>query len=100
MDDETDENAAIATLERVAYRLDRVLAETYRVRAYTRAAEVIADLAPGELAERHAAGTLTELDGIGPKTASLIGQALDGGPIDYLEQLEATTTIAASEPGA
>jgi putative hydrolase len=90
----------IATLHRVAYCLDRILAEGHRVQAYVKAAEIIADLPPGELDARHAAGTLTELPGIGPKTAAVITQALDGGPIPYLEELEASTAITTSEPGA
>jgi putative hydrolase len=90
----------IQALERIAYCLDRVLAESHRVQAYLRAAAAIGALPPGELEERHAAGTLTELAGIGPKTASIIGQALDGGPIPYLEELEASTAVSASEPAA
>src|SRR5436190_458541 len=88
----------IETLNRVAYCLDRVLAESHRVQAYVRAAETITALPPGELEARHAAGTLTELAGIGPKTASIITQALDGGPVPYLEELEGSTTITTTEP--
>jgi putative hydrolase len=90
----------VQTLERVAYYLDRVLAESHRVQAYVRAAEVIGALPPEEVETRHRDGTLTELPGIGPKTASIISQALDGGPVPYLDDLEASTTIAPSEPGA
>src|SRR5690606_11911070 len=91
---------AVAALRRVAYCLDRVLAEGHRVQAYLKAADVLAARPPGELEARHAAGTLTELPGIGKKTASIASQALDGGPIPYLDELEATTQIATSEPGA
>ncbi len=77
-----------------AYRLDRILAESYRVQAYVKAAEIIARPPPGELEARpRAAGTLTELPVIGLKTAAIITQALDGGPIPYLEELEASTAI-------
>ena len=88
----------VAALERVAYYLDRVLTESHRVKAYVRAAETIAALPPGELAQRHAEGTLTELPGIGPKTGAIVAQALDGGPIPYLDELEAKTRIQASTP--
>jgi putative hydrolase len=88
----------VAALERVAYLNDRVLAETHRVQAYHRAADVVRGLDPGELEQRHRDGTLTELAGIGPKTASIISQALDGGPIPYLEELEAKTRIEPDEP--
>ena len=73
----------------VAYYLDRVLAEGRRVQAYVKAAEVVRALPEGELERRHAEGTLQELPSIGPKTASIITQALDGGPIPYLEELAA-----------
>ena len=87
----------VAALERVAYCLDRVLAESHRVKAYTKAADTLRELPAGELEQRHADGTLTELPGIGPKTGAIIGQALDGGPIPYLEELEGKTVI---EPGS
>jgi putative hydrolase len=84
---------AVAALERVAYLKDRVLEESKRVQAYVKAAEVVRALPPGELEARHAAGTLQELAGIGPKTASIITAALDGGPIPYIEELEQTTRV-------
>jgi len=59
-------------LERIAYLLDRAREEPYRVRAYLRAAEVVKALAPDELSARVAAGTIEQLDGIGPKTAAVI----------------------------
>jgi putative hydrolase len=90
----------IAALERVAYCLDRVLTESFRVKAYVQAAETLRSLPPGELERRHADGTLTELPGIGPKTGSIISQALDGGPIPYLEELEANTAIEPASPDA
>ena len=90
----------VAALERVAYCLDRVLTDSFRVKAYTSAAATLRELPPGELERRHADGTITELAGIGPKTGAIIAQALDGGPIPYLEELEAKTTIAAASPDA
>jgi putative hydrolase len=91
---------ALDALHQVAYYLDRILAEGRRVQAYVKAAEIIKGLPPGELEARHTAGTLEELAGIGPKTASIITQAIDGGPIPYLDELAASTTITTSEPGA
>ena len=49
----------------------------------------VADLSPDELATRVAAGTITELDGIGPSTGSVIGDAVRGTPSEYLDRLEA-----------
>jgi putative hydrolase len=76
-------------LRRIAFLLERQLAETYRVRAYRTAAAVVDRLAPDEVAHRSAAGTLTKLAGIGPKTAAVVQQALAGGVPDYLAALEA-----------
>jgi putative hydrolase len=90
----------VETLHRVAYCLDRILVEGHRVQAYLKAADVISALPPGELEARHADGTLTELAGIGPKTASIITQAMNGGPVPYLDELEATTVIESTESGA
>jgi putative hydrolase len=91
---------ALDALHQVAYFLDRTLAEGRRVQAYVKAAEIITGLPDGELEARHAAGTLEELTGIGPKTATIIRQAIDGGPIPYLDELAASTTISTTEPGA
>jgi putative hydrolase len=90
----------VATLERVAYCLDRVLTDGYRVQAYLKAADTVRNLPPGELEHRHAEGTITELPGIGAKTGAIISQALDGGPIPYLEELERTTTIGVDQAAA
>jgi len=69
----------VAALARIAYLLDRVREKPYRVRAYLRAAEVVKTLPADELRARVAAGTLQELDGIGPKTAALITEVATTG---------------------
>lgn len=83
----------LLALERAVYLLDRELAPSSKVRAFRRAAEVVESLPPGELATRVAAGTLTELDGIGPSTAAVIAEALLGVTDGYLERLEERTAI-------
>ena len=80
-------------LERIAYLLDRAREKTYRVRAYLRAAETVKALAPRDLAARVAAGTLEELDGIGPKTAAIITEVATTGHTPYLDKLEDETAI-------
>ena len=87
----------VDALERIAYLLDRVLAESHRVQAYVRAADVVRGLSPGELEARHRDGTLTELAGIGPKTASIITETLNGKVPSYLEELETTTIVPLGE---
>ncbi len=83
----------LEALDRVVYLLDRSLAPGAKVKAFTRAAEVVASLPPDELAARHRAGTLTELGGIGPSTGGVIADALAGKVPTYLERLETDTVI-------
>jgi len=80
-------------LERIGYLLDRAREKSYRVRAYLRAAETIKALPDGELAARIAAGTLEDLEGIGPKTASIITEVATTGTTEYLAKLEEETAL-------
>src|SRR5205807_9169909 len=80
-------------LERIAYLLDRAREKSYRVRAYLRAAEIVKTLSPDELVARVAAGTLQELDGIGPKTAAIITEVAASGSTAYLTELEEKTVL-------
>ncbi|HYD10618.1 MAG TPA: PHP domain-containing protein [Acidimicrobiales bacterium] len=82
-----------AALERIAYLLDRAREKSYRVRAYLRAAETIKALSADELAARIAAGTLEELEGIGPKTASIVVEVAATGTTEYLSKLEDETAL-------
>lgn len=84
----------VEALERIGYLLDRAREPSYRVRAFLRAAEAIKALPPGELAARTAAGTLTELANVGPKTAGVIAEAVAGATPAYLTKLEQTTGVA------
>src|SRR2546430_9748872 len=80
-------------LERIAYLLDRVREKPYRVRAYPRSAEIVKALAPDALVARVLAGTLQELDGIGPKTAAIITEVAASGSTAYLTELEEKTVL-------
>lgn len=74
-------------LRRIAFELERGGAPTYRVRAFRRAAQVVDDLAPGELEGRVKAGTLAALPGIGATTAQVIAEAAAGQQPGYLTRL-------------
>lgn len=82
----------IAALRRIAFLLERERAPTYRVRAFRNAALTLAALPPEELDNRAAAGTLTDLPGIGKTTSAVIARALAGDVPEYLAELEATVT--------
>jgi putative hydrolase len=85
-------------LRQIAFQLERSGAPTYRVRAFRRAAEVVAGLSPGELADRIRAGTLRQLPGIGETTAQVITQVATGQEPEYLTRLLGGAKPAA--PGA
>ncbi len=74
-------------LRQIAFQLERSGAPTYRVRAFRRAAQVVHDLPPGELAQRVSRGTLEQLAGIGPATAAAITEAAGGQQPSYLSRL-------------
>ncbi|TKV61639.1 PHP domain-containing protein [Nakamurella flava] len=78
----------ITALRRIGFLLERQQAPTYRVRAFRSAALILAGLAPAELRRRTEDGTLTDLKGIGPKTSTVIRQALAGDVPEYLAALE------------
>ena len=78
----------VADLRRIAYLLERTREPTYRVRAFRRAADTLAALPDGEVAERLAAGTLTDLAGIGQVTAGCVAESAAGEVPGYLRRLE------------
>ncbi len=79
----------VEALKRVAYLLERDLAEPHRVKAFRKAAWRLEALPAGELEERLAAGTLTQLPDVGPRTAAVAAEAARGAVPAYLADLEA-----------
>ncbi len=79
--------------------LDRELAPSPKVRAFQRALEVAEALGDAELAARAAAGTLTELDGVGPSTARVIAEAISGLDDGYLAELEQRSRVPVGAGG-
>jgi len=78
----------VAALRRIAFLLERGQAPTYRVRAFRTAAATLTRLPEGQAEKLAAAGDLTTLAGVGPKTGAVVEQALHGVVPDYLADLE------------
>jgi putative hydrolase len=68
----------IAALSEIAYWMERGRGETRRVEAYRKAAWALEALPPGELEERIAAKSLTEVPNVGPSTSAVVMEASTG----------------------
>ncbi|NIL78293.1 PHP domain-containing protein [Rhodococcus sp. B10] len=79
----------IEALREIAYWLERSRADTHRVKAYRRAADVVENLSAAQRSERAKSDSWSALPGIGAKTSLIIRQALAGDVPDYLAEKRA-----------
>ena len=89
----------LEALDRAIHYLDRAHETGFKAKAFVRAREVVRELPDGELEQRAAAGTLTELPGIGNATARLVTEALSGEEPAYLAKLAAETVVPITPEG-
>jgi putative hydrolase len=87
-------------LRSIAFCLERALEPSYRVRAFRTAAAVVDRLAPDELAERAAAGTLADLPGVGKVTATVVAESLRGEEPVYLRRVRTLGDTPVAEGAA
>jgi len=78
----------VDALRRIAYLLETDRAESYKVRAFRRAAATVGEIDPELLAQRASSGRLTDLPGVGDTTARVIAEAVAGERPAYLRHLE------------
>lgn len=68
----------VVALREIAYLMDRSRADTHRVKAYRRAAEVVSELSAEEREAHQNAASWAAVPGLGPKTAAVVREALAG----------------------
>lgn len=85
----------IEALREVAFLLERQNAETYRVRAFRKAAASLKATGSAEVRQRIATSSLAELPDVGPRTAEVATQAAGGMVPSYLADLRAHPEPAA-----
>lgn len=77
----------IEALDEISFWLERSQAPSFKVQAFRKAADVVRQLPPDQLAKLVLAGRVTTLKGVGNRSGEVITQALEDRVPDYLADL-------------
>lgn len=86
-----------AALREISYWLDRARSDSRRSTAFRTSATLLERLTTQEYESRALSGTWSEIPGIGPSSATVIVQALEGRVPDYLAKVRAAAKPLATE---
>jgi putative hydrolase len=89
----------VEALERIAELLMRSRAPSYRQQAFRKAAREVSRVSDDELRELAASDRLTDIPGVGAKTAQVIVEALNGETPQYLSKLLNDVPQAGTDEG-
>ena len=77
----------VEALREIGFLLERSRADTFRVKAYRGAADVLTEMTEDERAAHQKEHSWGKVRGVGPKTATVITQAMSGEVPEYLQRL-------------
>jgi putative hydrolase len=89
----------VEALERIAELMMRGRAESYRVQAFRRAAREVSRVSDEELHRLAETGRLTDIPGVGKKTAAIVDEVLQTGSSAYLTKLQGEIPEPGSDAG-